>query len=532
MITNPGGKLNSNFTYDNNGNLLNETKMNRPDQSKLYSYDDEMRLTEFQSGTITGNSIPSPLHEDAFNYDALGNRTSAIIDSLSTTYAGNSMNEYTTITGASAITMQYDNNGNLINDGNFTYSYDVQNRLTSVNNGAISNYKYDALGRRIQKTVAGTSTNYFYAGANEIEDRDSSGNVLASYVFGDGADDIIATKINNNDYYFYRNAIGSVTAVGNSSGSLVERYEYDPFGKVSLYDGNYNLLVSSQIGNTRFFTGRTFDNEIGKYYNRAREYDGSTGRFEQRDPYRFITGDMNLYSYAMNKPTHYIDPFGTECNEPSAGFTSGFGANSGTDIANAASFEAGSGLDYAGLTLEESAKAAAAAEKAAVESGKPMTWIMENGKYTGFFNAEGKFISASRVGLNAVKVLGPVASVVGFGLSVKSSMDASETYKNSSTAGNAVDLGINLASTAVAGIGTAVVVATALGYGASVAALGATVMIGTVAAPVIAIAAAAFAIYGLIDFGFKAYTGMSIAQNIDNAIQNRFYGGGSGGPCQ
>ncbi len=312
MLTNPGTKFNSRYAYDNNGNKLSENKLHRPDQSEQYGYDDEMRLTEFKSGTMAGNSIPSPLHEDDFNYDPLGNRTSVVEDALTTTYADNSMNEYTTVSGITATTLHYDNNGNVTDDGTFTYSYDINNHLTSVNNGVVSSYKYDALGRRIQKTVGTHTTDFIYSGNNEIENRDSAGNVIASFVFGSRIDDIISARINNNDFFYYKNALGSVNAIANSAGNIVERYEYDPFGKVNYFDGNYNPTTSSQIGNDILYTGRTMDNEINKYYYRAREYDETNGRFEQRDPLKYFSGDMNLYSYVKDKPTRFIDPFGAD----------------------------------------------------------------------------------------------------------------------------------------------------------------------------------------------------------------------------
>jgi len=57
-------------------------------------------------------------------------------------------------------TYQYDNNGNLTRktpkDGSFisTYEYDAENKLVRfVNDGTSVNYKYDGLGRRVEKDV-------------------------------------------------------------------------------------------------------------------------------------------------------------------------------------------------------------------------------------------------------------------------------------------------------------------------------------------------------------------------------------------
>jgi RHS repeat-associated protein len=316
VLTNPGGKLNSIFSYDNNGNKLFEKKLHKPEQSEQYAYDDEMRLTDFKSGILSGNSIPSPLNEIDYNYDALGNRTSVTENGVSTNYAANNVNAYTQISSAVPLTYQYDNNGNLLNDGVHSYSYDSQNHLIAVDNGNTSTYKYDALGRRIEKVVGTETTQYLYSGVNEIENRDGTGNITASFVFQSGIDDVISSRINGADYFYYNNVLGSVNAIANTSGTVVDRYEYDPFGGQSLFDGNYTPAGSSAIGNDITFTGRSFDDEIGKYYYRARHYEEDDGRFQQKDPLGYFAGDMNLYSYVMNKPTRLVDPFGSDCHQP------------------------------------------------------------------------------------------------------------------------------------------------------------------------------------------------------------------------
>jgi len=67
----------------------------------------------------------------------------------------------------------------------------------------------------------------------------------------------------------------------------------------------------STIWNTRLFTGREYDQEIGLYYNRARYYSAQLGRFISRDPID-IQDDINLYAYVGNNPVMYVDLFGRE----------------------------------------------------------------------------------------------------------------------------------------------------------------------------------------------------------------------------
>ncbi len=84
----------------------------------------------------------------------------------------------------------YDANGNLLtwypSDGEATYTYDSENRLTSAAVKGSSTptifYDYDALGRRFSKTVDNVTTQYLLDGDEEIAEYDGSGNLLRRYV--------------------------------------------------------------------------------------------------------------------------------------------------------------------------------------------------------------------------------------------------------------------------------------------------------------------------------------------------------------
>ncbi len=111
-------------------------------------------------------------------------------------------------------------------------------------------------------------------------------------------------------YTYHRDALGSVTEVTDSSGNLVERYEYDVYGEPEFYDGSYNAITSSEIGNPYLFIGRRYDTESGNYYYRARIYSPTLGRFLSTDPMGYGAGDANLYRYVYNNSVRYGDPYG------------------------------------------------------------------------------------------------------------------------------------------------------------------------------------------------------------------------------
>ncbi|MBI5353100.1 MAG: hypothetical protein HZB50_10720 [Chloroflexi bacterium] len=80
-----------------------------------------------------------------YTYDAVGNRKTqnSLMNGISPTvnYDYDSANR---LTSAGGQTYSFDNNGNLLSDGQNTYVYDSANRLTSVNHQSIvTTYQYN-----------------------------------------------------------------------------------------------------------------------------------------------------------------------------------------------------------------------------------------------------------------------------------------------------------------------------------------------------------------------------------------------------
>nr|WP_286193634.1 RHS repeat-associated core domain-containing protein [Boseongicola sp. H5] len=97
-------------------------------------------------------------------------------------------------------------------------------------------------------------------------------------------------------------------AVSVSTGAVAAEYDYDSFGQRTLVQGTEEVRYG--------FTAREHDARTGLIHYRARAYDPLTGRFLQRDPIGFASGDLNLYAYVENDPYNWTDPSGLT---PSAG---------------------------------------------------------------------------------------------------------------------------------------------------------------------------------------------------------------------
>ncbi|HZN07688.1 MAG TPA: RHS repeat-associated core domain-containing protein [Pyrinomonadaceae bacterium] len=228
---------------------------------------------------------------------------------------------------------RYDRNGNLIlvasKDGKRReITYDHRNRITnySVPAGRIAvSYQYDALGRRISKSVGPENvTRYFHDGWQVVEEEDPDGDVT-TFVYGTRLDGILNMQRANHDFYFHVDDQGSVTAVTDDAGKVVERYRYEDFGEPSIFDSGGNLLRESRLRNPYLFTGQRYDQETGLYYYRTRYLDPLAGRFTSRDTIGIWEDAGNLgngYTYVRNNPHSFTDPTGASilrtipCNGP------------------------------------------------------------------------------------------------------------------------------------------------------------------------------------------------------------------------
>jgi RHS repeat-associated protein len=163
-------------------------------------------------------------------------------------------------------------------------------------------FKYDPLGRRIEKSSSATTSVFAYDGDNMIEETNSSGTVVARYSQTTDIDEPLAMLRSSATSYYSADGLGSVTSLTNSSGAAAETYTYDSFGKVTASTGS--------LVNPFQYTGRESDPETGLYYYRARYYDPQTGRFVKEDPIQFGSGDYNFYGYVGNDPNSFTDPTG------------------------------------------------------------------------------------------------------------------------------------------------------------------------------------------------------------------------------
>ena len=251
------------YTYDGVGNRQTHTELiagaTTPYQ---YVYDSLNRLIQVSNGA-TG----AVLENDA--YDPLGNRLTKTSGSAAAYYRYDAANQLTETCADAACTtttgtFTYDLNGNLVSrtDGPATsMAYDAENHLAwiSVAGQPEQTYAYDDQGRRIRKTVGGTTTQYLYDGQNIAAEYNTWASPTARTTHGPGIDAPVLRAAATTQY-FHQDGLGSVVALSNANGGTDATARFDAWGR--RIGGTGTIPVYG-------YTGREPD-ETGLVYYRAR----------------------------------------------------------------------------------------------------------------------------------------------------------------------------------------------------------------------------------------------------------------------
>jgi len=147
----------------------------------------------------------------------------------------------------------------------------------------------------------------------------------------DAATGVQGSNTGDEHLYYCQDANFNVTAlVDGYDGAVIERYLYDPYGKVSVRHGVRNAAgdsttewgdrgTSNTFANEILYCGYRFDPESGLYHVRYRYYHPTLGRWMTRDPIGHVP-EEGLYNYVRSRPVGLLDPSGLESQYP--GFTS------------------------------------------------------------------------------------------------------------------------------------------------------------------------------------------------------------------
>ena len=243
---------------------------------------------------------------------------------------------------ATPLSPVHDSDGNLTNDGRWSYVWSAENRLIQIEStlqATLAGHPYtkvvnayDWQGRRIAKHVwqGGTaaspifssSTRWLYNGWNEIAEFSASSSTATTltrektFTWGldlsgslQGAGGVggllvqttVASGVKEGASY---DGNGNIVAWTNSMASApTARREYDAFGNTVVNEG----VWPSSFG----FSTKFQDTETGLYYYGYRFYDPVMGRWVSKDPIE-EKGGLNLYGFLENFALGGNDVLGLE----------------------------------------------------------------------------------------------------------------------------------------------------------------------------------------------------------------------------
>ena len=292
------------YAYDARGNI---TSVSDGQSTTTYAYDsfDQLVRENNQAAGKTwtyayddGGNILSKT-EYAYTTGSLG----AAVRTVTYGYGDAGWSDLLTSIGGQSLTA--DEIGNLLSDGTWTYTWQHGRQLAGMSkSGQTIAYGYDSDGKRITKTVNGTTYNYHYLG-DQLVELTWGGNKLHFTYDSTGP---LSVNCNGTEYFYVKNAQGDVTGLVSASGTRVVTYTYDAWGNPLATTGSMAATLGEQ--NPLRYRGYVYDTETGLYYLQSRYYNPTWGRFINADALMGINSDIgtyNLFSYCGNNPVIRCD---------------------------------------------------------------------------------------------------------------------------------------------------------------------------------------------------------------------------------
>ncbi len=291
------------YTYDEYGNL---TQLDKDGRTALYSYDAMDQLVEER--TLDGQTI-------TYEYDARANRTN-VDDKLAEFDSSNRLTKF----DGQGIT--YDQDGNRIEDGRLTYTWDALGNLTAIQETGGTKawqFTYDEQGRRIEKRGPNGTIRFHYDGDSNrlLAETDEQGNYIREYVYS-ANHLLVGLKVDGSWYNYHRNYRGDVVAITDETGNLAAEYMYDSWGKPITKNVIDEKLHDQPIRYASYY----YDEDLKLYYLMARYYHPEHAVFLSVDP--LVDSDESIemangYAYVMNNPVTRIDPDGLQWHNDKMG---------------------------------------------------------------------------------------------------------------------------------------------------------------------------------------------------------------------
>jgi RHS repeat-associated protein len=400
------------YTYDKAKRKVTEGGSAMPGGTQAFVYDDAGRPVQWSQGSNSQRWVLS----------AEGDWTSTTVNNTTETRTHNAAHELTAVGSAS---LSYTARGDMTkNDKGDAMTWDLESRLqkhtrTSGSTTTTVTYVHDALGRRVAKTVgtsasSTTTTTVFVSFGPDVVAEYVNGALARKYILGVGPDHYVAMVNQGAVYWYTRNSVGSVNALSDASGAVVERYRYTAFGERTILSATGATRSTSLVNNQVGFTARYHDADTGLLDFRFRQYDARLGRFISRD---------DDYHDGLSL---YFAQFVPNFTDPSGHFSFGGLVSSVGNALGAAASAVGSAIVSAaqavgGFIADGAAAIGTGVANAIATAGSGLAsgaeWVWEHGgKWVVRMALRTAIITGARVGLAYIftYAMGPVGTDLGY----------------------------------------------------------------------------------------------------------------------
>lgn len=311
-----GISFNYSYSYDKNGNITSiiDTSSNAYNATyrTTYVYDDSNQLIR-ENNQKAGKTW-------VYTYDAGGNITQkkeytyttsntlgTALDTITYTYGDSNWPDL--LTAYDGVAYTTDAIGNLLNDGQWTYTWEHGRQLAGMTDGStVLSFEYNTDGMRIEKTVSDETWTYLYHGSNLIYMTNGEDYLKFYY----DTDRLLGFENSGEIYYYVFNLQGDIVGIVDDYGSLHVAYFYDAWGNI-IHTYGESVDTIGEMNPFRY-RGYYYDEETGLYYVGSRYYNPVVGRFINADAIMGVNKDLstyNLFAYCGNNPVNRCDVSGT-----------------------------------------------------------------------------------------------------------------------------------------------------------------------------------------------------------------------------
>ena len=291
------------FAYDSFGRLAsaNQQQASGNGWAELAANYVEKGITYDRNGNIRTLQRTAGNPVDDLIYGYRGNQLVSLSEQVRTSQSGDVYLPGNTASGM----YEYDSNGNLTKDirKGLEYKYNRLNLLEEVwKDGEMkAQYNYLADGTKLGVRDGSGKTGYDYVGSVVYKVVDGR-REFDRAVVGD------MHFTNEGVRYALTDQLGSVRALIDEDGNVVQQNDYYPFGAKIVRDD-----YADSDDNRSLFSGKESQEllDLNAYDFGARMYDASLGRWNMVDPLGEKYVNLSPYNYCANSPQLFNDPNGT-----------------------------------------------------------------------------------------------------------------------------------------------------------------------------------------------------------------------------